>query len=293
MALETNLRQATAKAYVTGVVSDKKLKVEHNDKKEEIIKGSITIKTSETNFVTFNINICEKTTKGADNKAYAGIKTVMNDYKSIADVGEENADRVRVSGDFNIYNSINGNDVVSYKSNFFHRLGVDEEYTPSSEFEIEMFISSIRPEVNKEGEETGRIIVGGWIPTYNNGIEPIELVAENEVASAIDNTFEVGQTATFYGEIINNRVEKITEIPVVIGKPKIKREVTFKNDLLITGATEAYEEGVSLNAPYNQDTIKAAIEERKNRIAERNAKNQSPKTTSKPSGKTHGRTLNF
>ena len=35
---------------------------------------------------------------GTDNKTYAGIQTVMNEYKSIAEVGEDEATRVKVSG---------------------------------------------------------------------------------------------------------------------------------------------------------------------------------------------------
>lgn len=41
---------------------------------------------------------------GADNKTYAGIQTVMNEYKSIAEVGEEEATKVR-EGKRNVFNN--------------------------------------------------------------------------------------------------------------------------------------------------------------------------------------------
>ena len=291
---ETNLRQANAKAFVEGVVSEKDLKVVTEEGKNKIT-GHLTVKTSDVNFIKFNVNVNEKTKNNTDNKTYAGIQTVMNEYKSIAEVGEEEGTRVKVSGDISPFTGKNGEKIVSYKSNFFNRLKADEELEPKAEFSIELFISGINPEIDAEGVETGRTIVSGWMPTYN-GIEPIDLVAEGEVAQAVDSGFEVGQTVEFYGEIINNRIETVTEIPVKIGKPRKKVTVEIKNDLIITGASEAYEEGITPELPYEADTIQAAIQERANKLEEEKAKAQSgAKTTNnaKPSGAAHGRSLGF
>lgn len=291
---ETNLRQANAKAFVEGVVSEKDLKVVTEEGKNKIT-GHLTVKTSDVNFIKFNVNVNEKTKNNTDNKTYAGIQTVMNEYKSIAEVGEEEATRVKVSGDISPFTGKNGEKIVSYKSNFFNRLKADEELEPKAEFSIELFISGINSEIDAEGVETGRTIVSGWMPTYN-GIEPIDLVAEGEVAQAVDSGFEVGQTVEFYGEIINNRIETVTEIPVKIGKPRKKVTVEIKNDLIITGASEAYEEGITPELPYEADTIQAAIQERANKLEEEKAKAQSgAKATNnaKPSGAAHGRSLGF
>lgn len=291
---ETNLRQANAKVFVQGVVSEKDLKVVTEEGKTKVT-GFITVKTSDVNFVKFNVNVNEKTASGAVNKTYAGIQTVMNEYKSIAEVGEENATKVKVTGDISPFTGKNGEKIVSYKSNFFNRLKSDEELEAKSEFSIELFISGITPEITSEGEETGRTIVSGWMPTYN-GIEPIDLVAEGEVAQAIDSGFDVGQTVEFYGDVVNNRIETITEIPVKIGKPRKKVSVEIKNDLIITGASEAYEKDITPELPYEADTIQAAIQERTNRLEEAKAKAQSgTKNTgnAKPSGAAHGRTLGF
>lgn len=290
---ETNLRQANAKAFVQGVVSEKDLKVITEEGKTKIT-GHLTVKTSDVNFVKFNVSVNEKTNAGAANKTYAGIQTVMNEYKSIAEVGEEEATKVKVSGDISPFTGRNGEKIVSYKSNFFNRVKL-EDLEPKAEFSIELFISGIVPEMDTEGVETGRTIVSGWMPTYN-GIEPIDLVAEGEVAQAIDSSFEPGQTVEFYGDIINNRIETVTEIPVKIGKPRKKVSVEIKNDLIITGASEAYEEGITPELPYDSDTIQAAIQERKNRMEEAKAKAQSGAKTSgntKPSGAAHGRKLGF
>lgn len=290
---ETNLRQSTTKINCEGIVSEKDLKVVTEDGATKI-QGTLTVKTSDTNFIRFNVNVNEKTKNGTDNKTYAGIQTVMDTYKSIAEFGEEEADRVRVNGDINIYTGQNGTN-VGYKSNFFNRLKNPDELDPKAEFTIEMFISSIAPEVNTDGEETGRIVVNGWTATYA-GVEPVKLIAEGEVANAVDSTFEPGQTVEFYGDVINNKIEKITEIPVAIGKPRRKVESSYKNELIITGASEAYEEGVTPEKPYEAETIKAAIQERQNKLEEAKAKAQSgqkPVGAAKPSGASKNRTLGF
>ena len=290
---KTNLRQANAKAIVAGIVSEKELKVLSEDGRTRVA-GYVTVKTSDVNFIRFNVSVNEKTNSGADNRTYAGIQTVMNEYQSIADVGEEEATEVRVTGDISPFTGRNGEKVVSYKSNFFNRNRSGESIEPKAEFSVEVFISAIKPEMNTDGEESGRTIVSGWMPTFN-GIEPIELVAEGDVGQAIDSSFEPGQTVEFYGEIVNNRVETVEEIPVKIGKPRRKVTVEYKNDLVITGASEAYEEGITKELPYDANTIKAAIQERENRLAElRNqAKNGQSNSAAKPSGKAKGRTLGF
>lgn len=293
MAEQTNLRQAEASVDVVGIVSEKKLELK-NEEGMNKITGSLTVKTSDVNFVTFNVNVNEKTKAGADNKAYAGIVTVMNEYKSIAEVGEEAADRVRVSGNINPYRNKNsGEEVISYKANFFNRISTDK-CEPKSEFAIEMYISSMVPEI-VDDEETGRLIVNGWVPTYN-GIEPVKLVAEADIAPDVESAYAVGQTVEFLGDIVNNKVVTVTEIPVAIGKPRKKISTTYKNDLVITGATPAYEEGVTKTAPYDANVIKAAIQERENKIREEQNKSQAtsaPKANQRPSGAAHGRTLGF
>ena len=288
----TNIRQAENSVEVIGIVSEKDLKEEIVDGVKQI-SGSVTVKTSDVNFVRFNVKASEKKRDGSPSSIYSGLVTVMNEYKSIAEVGEENADKVRISSSdsINLYRSKQtGNSVIGFKTNFFNRVKSSEDYEPKADFAIETYIKSITPEVNTNGEETGRILVRGWCPTYS-GIEEITLVAEGEIASAVESTFEIGQTVEFYGEIVNNRVETVREIPVAIGKPRIERKVSYKNDMVITGASEAYEEGGAI-APYTKEAIDKALQERENKIAEEKAKSNSTAAT-KPSAAAHGRTLGF
>lgn len=290
---KTSLRQANAKVRVVGIVSEKKLEMKTENGMKRI-EGSITVKTSDTNFVQFHIYCNEKNKQGEDNRAFDGLVTVMNEYQSIADVGEADADKVRVNGQLNFFTSQNGNNIVNYNSNFFNRIKSDE-YVPEASFELEMFIKAIVPEVDTDGEETGRVKIVGWVPTYN-GIEPVELIVEEENASGAESTYEPGMTAEFYGDIINNRITKIIEKPVAFGKPKKEVKNSFVNELVVNGGSEPYDPDAEDEAQraYDKAVIKAAIAEREHSIQEardRAANNSFKNVNTKPSGASRGRTL--
>ena len=57
---KTNLRQANAKAYVTGILSEKNLEVK-TENGAKSIQGTLTIKTSDVNFIRFGVNVNEIT----------------------------------------------------------------------------------------------------------------------------------------------------------------------------------------------------------------------------------------
>lgn len=296
---QTNLRQADAKVTVAGIVSDKKLEMK-TENGVRTIEGTITIKTSDTNFVQMRVRCADKKKDGTENKTFTGVMTVMNEYKSIADNGADEADRVRTSGQINLFrNNNNGNEIVSYTSNFFNRIKPNQDYEPKAEFEVEMYIKTLVPEINKDGEETGRYKIVGWIPTFN-GIEPLELFVPEELADVVSNTYEPKQTARFYGEIVQNVTYETIERPMAFGVKK-ETKANFINELVVTGGSPAYnaetEEEVVKGGnqiPYNPDTIQAAIEERDRRIKEEQNKPKTNTTANnKPSGAARGRQLGW
>lgn len=261
---ETYLREAEAKVHVAGVVAEKDFTFGTDDNGKENVTGSITIKTSDVNFLKFNVSARKLTNKNEENPSYASLKTVDEEYQSISDVGEENATRVAFTGNLNPYVNRNGQEVVGYRASFISRYNGDPEmFEPKAEFEVEMFIEAIVPEMDKDGIETGRLLVKGQVPSYGNGINPITLAADGEVADGVDALFQPGQTARFLGDVVNNRITVVKEIPVAIGKPRKEVYTEFKNDMIITGASEPYaEDGVGNSAPYTRDVIERAKNEK-------------------------------
>lgn len=296
---KTNLRQANTKATAVGLLTDKKLEIKTDPKDgEKHIEGTVTVKTSDKNFVTFSVYSKEKKKNGEENKAYAGLVTVMNEFQSVADVGD-NADYIRVNGQLNPYRGQNGNEIVGYRASFFNRIRNVETIEPEACFETEMFIQSIVPEMGKDADgemtETGRLRITGWVPTYN-GIEPVDLIVPEDLADACENTYEPGQTVEFYGDIINNSIEETIEKPVAFGKPKKEVRRTYVNELIVTGGSDAYEDEEGDHVPYDADAIKGAIADRNAAIEEAKNKAKSGSTGNMsrgaaPSGRAHGRTL--
>lgn len=298
---DTHLRQAKTKATAVGLLTDKKLEIKTDPKTgEKRIEGSITVKTSDKNFVTFNVRYKAKKDDGTDNSFYTGLVTVMNEFQSVAEVGDDAADVIRASGQLNPYRGKNGNEIIGYRGSYFNRIRNRENIEPEAYFETEMFIQSIVPEMGKDADgemtETGRLKITGWVPTYN-GIEPVDLIVPEDLADACENTYEPGQTVEFYGDIINNSIEEIIEKPVAFGKPKKEVHRTYINELIVTGGSDAYEDEEGDHVPYDADAIKGAIADRNAAIeeAKNKAKNGSANTgvgrKAMPSGKAHGRTL--
>ena len=299
---KTNLRQAHTKATAVGLLTDKKLEIKTDPKTgEKHIEGTVTVKTSDKNFVTFTVYSKEKKNDKTDNKTYAGLVTVMNEFQSVVDAGD-NADYIRVNGQLNPFRGQNG-EIMGYRGSFFNRIRNVENIEPEATFEVEMFIQSIVPEMGKDADgemsETGRLKITGWVPTYN-GIEPVDLIVPEDLASACEDTYEPGQTVEFYGDIINNSVEETIEKPVAFGKPKKEVRRTYINELIVTGGSEPYdgdEETDKDHVPYDRGAIEGAIAERNTQIEEikNKAKNGSSGAGkgATPSGKAHGRTLNL
>lgn len=278
----TNLRQADNKIVVEGLLSEKDLKRETNEEGVEVIKGTLTIQTSEVNFIPLNVFVSKVTSTGKANNAFKGLETVMEQYKSIAEVGAELATKVRVtSGQLrpNTYFDENGmqHDSIRYSANYFNTVKERDKYEPRAELSVEVFINNVIPEISNSGEnkgqETGRLLVKCFLPLYNNGIEPITLVAPADIAADIDRMYQPAQTVKFFCDIVNSKIVVEKTVPIAIGKPRIERSEHSINELLITGASEPYDEnGIGTPEAYSLDVIKAAMNHREELLQEKKEK---------------------
>ena len=279
----TNLRQAENVAKVTGKVSDISLEKLEAGTPKEHIKGNIFIKTSDTNVVRVGV-FCSKYTseRNLNEKVYPGINTVMEQYKSIASYGEEEADVVTVKGSVDWYR-----EGPTYKSNFFTRVNkVPEEYEAT--FDVEVYIDSTMFETDADGEETGRIIINGWVPMYK-GIKPIKIIADTDLASEVDGYFEVGSTYKIFGKIVSSKTVTKNVVKAGIGKDKIEEKVTYVNELIMEGATEEYVD----EKAFDPDAVKLSVQEYKDGLKDAQNKANNHNTNNKPSGMASGRTLSF
>lgn len=271
---ENTLRDAEALINVEGILAEKKLEKVKDTKGNDVIRGTLDIQVDDTHMIKLNVYASEKTKAGELSKAYPGVETVFEEYQSIAEVGQEAATKVRCrkgSLQPNTYVDKNTGMVrnsVRYSANFLTR--VDEStrnvFEPKNEFEVEGFIRGIRPEVNKEGEETGRLIVSLLVPT-SRMIEPLDLIAPEELADSINETFDINQTARFYGILENNVVPKEKVIKMAIGKDRVEKSYEYIDERIITGASTPYEDGME----YSIAAIQKAMADREMQIEQMKA----------------------
>lgn len=262
----TDLRTADAFVTVEGILSEKKLEEVVGDDGKRTIRGTVTVKVDDTNFVTLNVWVNEVTAKGAVNNAFAGMQTVMNEYQSIAEVGEEAATRVFCKrGQLQPNSYVNREDLmirtgVRYSASYLTRVAPGA-FSPRAEFEVEAYINTMIEETDKEGQPTGRIKMGLFVPTYR-GVEPLEVIVPEEIAEAFDSTFERTQTTKIYGTILSGAIVKEKVIKLVVGGERKEKSTTWINELQATGATAAYEEELE----FATEAIQKALVERDLRL---------------------------
>lgn len=114
-----------------------------------------------------------------------------------------------------------------------------KEFNPRSYFELDGFVTAVRNEKDKEGEETGRVIVEMGIVAFDGRTHKISFVsASPEVAAAL-NDFAVNETYTIRGHL--SRLRKTTTVQAVpttgsFGEEARPQTVTeFIDERVITG----------------------------------------------------------
>ena len=86
------------------------------------------------------------------------------------------------------------------------------------------------------------------------------------------------------------------EIPVKIGKPRFEKKTIYKNEMIITNASDAYGEDSETPTPepYDIGAISQAITDREVRLEEEKAKAKQPETaTSAATTKARPKLPNF
>lgn len=231
------------------------------------------------------------TNKGAANPAYASIERVMNEYKSIAAVGIDAADRIRITGAqirMNEYYGQNGN-LNSYpriNASFVTKITDMSKYAPEATFSAIFAIGSMGYETDKDGVEIpNRYKIRGIMPQYGGSVDVIDFFATSpNVIDAVSSYWGQGDTVKINGKLnfTSKTEEKMVEVD--FGEPRIERKTVSVSELIITGGSQTPLEG---DFAFDMDEIHNALEDRQARLAELKAKQKAreaktaPKTTAK------------
>ena len=239
------------------------------------------------------------TNKGTPNPAYASIERVMNEYKSIAAVGMDAADRVRITGAnirMNEYYGQNGN-LNSYpriNASFVTKITDMSKYAPEATFSAIFAIGNMGYETDKDGVEiSNRFKIRGIMPQYGGTVDVIDFFATTpNVIDAVSSYWEQGDTVKVNGKLnFTSRTEE-TVTQVDFGEPRIEKKTISVSELIITGGSQTPLDG---DFAFDSDEIKAALEARQARLAElkEKQKQRESKSTPKAAPKKAGFDLGF
>jgi hypothetical protein len=277
------LREAENNVIIEGTL----VEIRHSEwKSKEGLNIELDIEVKENEVHTVYGMSKYKKNDGSDNGVAKGYKTIIDEYKSIATYGREEADKVRVTQGRIGINEYYGQDdklrsFPQINTNFVNRLTATDEFSPRAEFEVEVFVKSVVPEVKNE-EETGRVKLNAIIPVYGGKVIPFEFLVSQDGSEYVQDNYEVGNTVLVYGDIVNFKETKRVEQAVAFGKPKEKITYNTVREYVVTGGGEPYEED-NVKA-YSVEVIKKAMVERESHLAELKTKKDQPKQEEKKAG---------
>ena len=303
------MRRVANKVQIEGYLRENNLELIRNDKQEEVIRGSLVValdnvRSCRAQFYVSRFNTLKpgETTR-QESKAYGrlvellpgntiSISSLMKDQAAMTfDVAKESATKVWIIGALQEYiRKDEKGEVISSTTIKGLSAGIKTEsdkhpFTQKAEFEVEMYIEGKRPEM-KDGEETGRIVLTGLVPEYDDSVSRIEFVTElGDATDYIEENYNVGQTVKVYGDVINTyvRVEKESGGHTFGRTIEPQYETTFTSERQIFGGTATPLDEDDENA-LKKAEIKAALALRQQKIDNMPAKDDAPKAVNPKKG---------
>ncbi|WP_144522963.1 hypothetical protein [Bacillus pumilus] len=260
----TELRKALNKVVVVGTLAEIKHKEWGNKKGINI---ELIIETDEFSSHSLKGVASYKTKNGEINKKAESFKTMINEYKSIANSSREEADKVKATGILGLNEYYTNGELKSYPElilDFASRQPEDD--THRAEFDVELFVKNVVPE-KRHGEETGRSILNGYIPLYGGIVIPFSFIVIEEGSEFVSNNYEKNSTVKIYGDIINRKEKIEKEKESAFGKPRVEIKVETKREILMMGGKDPYDEDSKYS--YNKDVINKALTERETYLEEK------------------------
>jgi hypothetical protein len=270
------LQEGINNIHIEGIVKDIRID-EKPINGQDAISGEVDIQVTPESIHTLNVFSYKLNQKKEVSGLFKTLVTIRDDYKTIDVHGIESADKVRVetSGSFdngkvgkNEYASPDG-EWKSYPrltAKFINRIKSGEVFEPQAKFTLEIAVSSMKEEM-RNGEETGRLILKGYIVNYQEQkddtkkIYPFDFVVQNPVSvSYVQDNYEKGQTVKIFGDIVNTKVVTEKLVEVGFGEPQKEYDRKEVREYIIVGGTPPYDED-DKNA-YDVGLIREAVKKR-------------------------------
>lgn len=239
----------------------------------------------ETSEIPVSMFAAQYTKQDKLNPGYTQIENLA-EMKTAQMVGIDNADTVRISGA-----NLRENNFVSRNSGqLIHGWQINSSFINAggsadvASFVIDVYIMDMKPETDREGEETGRLIIKGGIVQYQGKLDVVDFIVENQdTADYIERNWNIDDTVEVRGRI---RVTAIEDKPKATesswGEDVPEATTRTVRELIITkGSDEPKEEEFA----YDKTDIKKAFNVRKAMIEQLQIdakKGNAPKAAKEP-----------
>lgn len=217
----------------------------------------------ETSDIPLSMFATQFTQRGTPNPAYKSIQD-LKEMKTAQNVGFEDATRIRINNASLRENAfvtkttgqlINGWQInASFIS--------ETKMADTASFIIDIFIMDMKPEEDRDGDATGRLIIKGGIVQYGGKLDVVEFIVENpEAVDYIERNWNPNDTVTIKGRVrVTSVEEKSSGNDSSWGEDIPETSTRFIRELIITkGDDEAKEEEVA----YDPNEIRKAFNVRK------------------------------
>lgn len=258
------LRQSENKIELEGLLIEKDIHEGVTQKGSEYLSLKLTIETDKDSHHIVESFSTKTKADGSENGLYKGLRTVVDEYKSVNDVGREEADTVRVNnGELRVNDYVGGDGQLrsfpQFSAIFVNRVEDVSQSIPHAKFEVEVVVDKVLEEI-KDDEETGRVVLHGYVAMYGGKVAPFEFKVAKDGAGYVMDNYEKGDTVFVYGNIINQYEKIITKTESAFGEDKEDVKHFSTRELEITGGTEPYDE--ESPKAYDTSLIAQALNER-------------------------------
>lgn len=238
---------------------------------------------TETSEIPVSMFATQYTSKGSVNPAWKSIQD-LKEMKTAQNVGFDAADTVRFAG---TSTSLRENNFISKSGQLINTWQLSGSFinkvslADTATFNIDVFIMDMKPEMTRDGETTGRLIIKGGIVQYGGKLDVVEFIVEGpEQVEYIERNWSENTTVNIQGRVRITTVEdKHSGHSGSWGEEVPEDSTRIVRELIITtGDDEPKDEEFS----YDPVEIKKAFTARKAEIEQLqiNAKNNSTKASS-------------
>jgi hypothetical protein len=293
--MTNKLPQLANSVEIVGTLKSMDLAIKESKNKKNYVKGKVIVLVREDEKVhEHEVEIFQM----ESSKLFKGIKTMMNEYKTLEVHGEE-ADRIRVTGEVEINEYYNKEDELKsfnqIKGVFFNRLEADDTTPDKAIASVEVVVKGFAPKIIEETGEIEHYNVSAF--TIGYGEKVIELkraIVSDALAGPMQDLYHEGATGrlTFklnrYAE--KKQVEAQEPVSMAHGfgsEETVEATRVFErtiNNYEITGGDVPFDDEKALDEEQIADAARKLALAREELKASRGTKAPDTPATNKPTG---------